>query len=145
MTARTRVDYIAIEEEALLKFQFALIDAMNDAGLTKAQLAKALGVSKARVSQLLDSEANPTLKVIARAMHFLNREVEYVDISAQEDGEERPHVVDQIDVSTKHEGIASYLSLIHDSEPVWDVHEEHVQKPANEQRLWAFHNEAQAA
>jgi hypothetical protein len=64
MTAQKRIDHIAIEEDAVLKFQFALIDAMKDAGMTKADLAKALGVSRARVSQLLDSEANPTLKVM---------------------------------------------------------------------------------
>lgn len=77
MAMKKRFDPIEVEEDALLNFQFSLIDAMAEAGMTKADLAKALGVSRSRVSQMLVSEANPTIKVIARAMAVLGRTVQY--------------------------------------------------------------------
>lgn len=63
---------IAVEENALMDFQFAVIDALNRKGLTQNDLAEMSGVSKARISQLLSSEANPTLKVVARTLDSLD-------------------------------------------------------------------------
>lgn len=60
---------INAEEDALIDFQFAMIDAMRETGMTKAELAEILGVSRARVSQLFSAGANPTLKLAARALH----------------------------------------------------------------------------
>lgn len=77
MNVIEKLDLIEVEEDALLKFQFALIDAMNEANMNKADLAKALGVTPARVSQLLASEANPTIKVVARVMALIGRDVAY--------------------------------------------------------------------
>lgn len=61
-------EQVYAEEDALIDFQFALIDAMRERGMTKAELAVTLGVSRARVSQLFSSSANPTLKLAARAL-----------------------------------------------------------------------------
>ncbi|MBN9335790.1 helix-turn-helix transcriptional regulator [Devosia sp.] len=138
MTAKNRVDYIAIEEDAVLKFQFALIDAMNEAGLTKAELAKALGVSRARVSQLLDSEANPTLKVMARALHFLGYIAEYGAI-------ERIAEAKKKQVEAKDKKLKSFLSVVQESEPAWAIREERPRVAANEDRLWNYVHAAQAA
>lgn len=62
-------DQVNAEEDALIDFQFALIDAMRECDMSKAELAAALGVTRARVSQLLSPEANPTIKLAARALH----------------------------------------------------------------------------
>ncbi len=70
-------DFISAEENALMDFQFALIDAMNEQGMTKAELAETLGVTRARVSQLLSSEANPTIKLVGRALAAVGLKAEY--------------------------------------------------------------------
>lgn len=69
---------IAIEENALMNFQFTLIDAMKAHGITKSALAECLGVTRARVSQLLSSDANPTVKLMARALAVFDLEADYV-------------------------------------------------------------------
>lgn len=130
MGTKNRVDYIAVEEDAVLKFQFALIDAMNEAGLTKADLAKALGVSKARVSQMLDSEANPTLKVIARAMVLLDYEMEYCSLKAKR-------------AASRHKnnhvgGLTGLRAIIQDLEPAWAIREERPKAAANQDRYWDY-------
>ncbi len=66
------------EEDALIDFQFALIDAMRERGITKADLATTLGVSRARISQLFSSSANPTLKLAGRALNALGLKSAYV-------------------------------------------------------------------
>ncbi|WP_292075756.1 helix-turn-helix transcriptional regulator [Mesorhizobium sp.] len=69
---------IQAEERALTDFQFAIIDAMNERGVSQSDLANMLGVSRARVSQLLSPEANPTLKLVGRALKALDMRAEYV-------------------------------------------------------------------
>lgn len=75
---------IEAEEAALTDFQFAIIDAMNEGGISQAELAKRLGVSRARITQLLSSEANPTLKLVGRALAALSLRSEY--LPAQKSG-----------------------------------------------------------
>ncbi|ASY58481.1 hypothetical protein SS05631_c35670 [Sinorhizobium sp. CCBAU 05631] len=67
-----------------MDFQFALIDAMRERGMTKAELAEALGVTRARVSQLFSSEANPTIKLAARALHAVGLKNEYCPVRTAE-------------------------------------------------------------
>ncbi|NTE81585.1 helix-turn-helix transcriptional regulator [Agrobacterium tumefaciens] len=69
---------VIIAEDALMDFQFAVIDAMREKKISKAELADKLGISRARVSQMLSSEANPTLKVVGRALAALDLEAKYV-------------------------------------------------------------------
>lgn len=71
---------IEAEENALTDFQFAIIDAMNESGISKSELAKRMGVSRARITQLLSSDANPTLKLVGRALAALNLRSEYLSI-----------------------------------------------------------------
>lgn len=82
-TARplTKEEVIAAED-ALMDFQFAVIDAMNAKGISNSQFAELLGVSRARVSQMLSSDANPTIKLVGRALAVLGLETKYVDASA---------------------------------------------------------------
>jgi transcriptional regulator with XRE-family HTH domain len=70
---------VRTEENALIDLQFALIDAMKVNKITKADLARMLGVTPARVSQLLSAEANPTLKLASRALDAVGRRAEYVE------------------------------------------------------------------
>lgn len=77
---------IEAEERALTDFQFAIIDSMNEQGVSQADLAKLLGVSPARVSQLLSPEANPTLKLVGRALKALNMRADYVGAAKQVEG-----------------------------------------------------------
>lgn len=74
---RRGIDFIAAEEDALMDFQFAILDELEARGWTQAKLADELGVSRARVSQMLSSEANPTLKLVGRALAVLNLKTEY--------------------------------------------------------------------
>lgn len=78
-------EQIHAEEDALIDFQFALIDAMNERGMTKAELAKVLGVSRARVSQMFSSSANPTLKLAARALFAVGMKHQYCNTAASVD------------------------------------------------------------
>src|SRR5688500_10983979 len=80
-------EQIHAEEDALMDFQFALIDAMRERGMTKAELAKALGVSRARVSQLFSSEANPTLKLAARALHAVGMKSSFCSLTPSSEAE----------------------------------------------------------
>ncbi len=68
MTVRNMIE---AEEDALMDFQFAIIDALRTQGLSKAEFAEILGVSRSRVSQMLNSTANPTLKLVGRALAVL--------------------------------------------------------------------------
>lgn len=65
---------IEAEEDAVLDIQFSILDLLRKQGLSKEELAKRLGVSKARVSQLFAAGANPTVKQIARIYDALDRQ-----------------------------------------------------------------------
>lgn len=57
---------VIIAEETLLNFQEAVILAMNEKNITQSELADQLGISRGRMSQILSSDANPTLKLVGR-------------------------------------------------------------------------------
>jgi transcriptional regulator with XRE-family HTH domain len=63
------------EEYLLATVAFVLADAMERSGLTQYQLAERLGVSEARVSQLLNAVGNPTVRTLARVADALNCKV----------------------------------------------------------------------
>lgn len=63
---------IEAQEDAVIDFQFALIDLLKHLGITREQLAERLGVTKSRVSQLFGDNANPTLKQVARVLDALD-------------------------------------------------------------------------
>lgn len=70
------IDFVEAEEDLLIDFQFLLQDVLNSKGLSKTELAKRAGISKARLSQILGAEANPNLKTFARLFHALGVKVE---------------------------------------------------------------------
>jgi transcriptional regulator with XRE-family HTH domain len=87
--AKTRErELTRIEEDTLIDFQFAVIDALNEQGISKTEFADLLGVSKARVSQMLSSNANPTIKAVARVCQLLNL---HLSIKTQSDNVGKEH------------------------------------------------------
>ncbi|WP_018690042.1 helix-turn-helix domain-containing protein [Ahrensia kielensis] len=72
-------ELIEFEEDTLIDFQFAVMDALNQADMSQKDLSDLLGVSKARVSQILSSTANPSIKLVARICGLLNIKPEFVE------------------------------------------------------------------
>lgn len=62
---------IEAEENLLIDYQFLLQELMSAKGISRNELADAVGITKARLSQILGSEANPTVKTMARLIHAL--------------------------------------------------------------------------
>src|SRR4051812_22518986 len=65
------LEAIEAEENLLIDAQFMIQGVMNRKGLTRAEVARKAGLSKARLSQLMGPAANPTLKTIARVLHAM--------------------------------------------------------------------------
>jgi transcriptional regulator with XRE-family HTH domain len=66
---------IEAEETLLIDFHFQIQEMMSDKGISRTELAEKAGISKARLSQILSNEANPTLKSMARLFHALGERV----------------------------------------------------------------------
>jgi transcriptional regulator with XRE-family HTH domain len=66
------------EENLLIDFQFLVQELMVAKGITRAQLSEKTGISVARLSQIMSSQANPTVKTMARVLHALG---EAMDLS----------------------------------------------------------------
>lgn len=64
--APAAIAMIMAEENLVIDAQFLIQDLLDQQNLTRADLAKLTGVSRARLSQLMSSEANPTLRTLAR-------------------------------------------------------------------------------
>jgi transcriptional regulator with XRE-family HTH domain len=62
------------QERAIYEATELLEDVMRETGVTRTELAKRLGKSKGWVTQLLDGEANKTIRTIADAFAVLGRE-----------------------------------------------------------------------
>lgn len=62
---------VEAEENFLIDFQLLVQDLLNKKGLSRSDLAKAAGLSKARLSQILRADANPTMKTCARLLSAL--------------------------------------------------------------------------
>lgn len=66
---------IEAEEDFVIDAQFLIQELMNEHGLSRADLAKKLGVSKARLTQMMKPDANPTMRSVARVAHALGEKV----------------------------------------------------------------------
>jgi transcriptional regulator with XRE-family HTH domain len=65
------------EEALVVDVQVLLLNWMEEKGISRAELAKRMGVSRARVTQLLSDECkNLTIRSLARAAHALGETVE---------------------------------------------------------------------
>jgi len=66
---------IEAEENLLIDFHFLLQELMAEKGISQSELAEMAGLSKPRLTQILSSEANPTIKSIARLFYALKEQV----------------------------------------------------------------------
>jgi transcriptional regulator with XRE-family HTH domain len=73
----------ALTERAIDSFRAVLKEAMKEKGLRQSEMAEGLGVSKARVSQIL-SGRNVTLRTMVRTLSLVDRRLV---IGAEEEGE----------------------------------------------------------
>lgn len=62
---------IEAEEDFVIDAQFLIQELLEERKMTRAELARRVGISKARLTQLLRSDANPTLRTIARVLFAL--------------------------------------------------------------------------
>lgn len=65
------------EENLLLDAQFFIEQVMRSKQIDRTRLAAAMGVSKARLSQLLGPDANPTVKSLGRVFAALGEKVTF--------------------------------------------------------------------
>ncbi len=63
---------IAAEENLVIDVQFLIQGIMNEKGITRAELAQRMGISKARLTQIMRPEANPTFRTVARLIYALD-------------------------------------------------------------------------
>lgn len=117
-------DEIRTEENALMDFQFAIIDELRARDLSKSDFAKMLGVSRARVSQMLSSEANPTIKLVGRAAAVLGLSVEYKTKPAEQE-QGAPGASAEADLDSIFEWITANVATANRVEPA-----------TNEAHLW---------
>jgi transcriptional regulator with XRE-family HTH domain len=66
---------IEAQEDLVIDAQFLLHDLMVEQGVTRAELARRVGISKARLSQVFSPKANPTLRSLAELFHELGQTV----------------------------------------------------------------------
>lgn len=59
------------EETAMAQTALAVADLLTSANMTQRGLAERVGVSEARISQILRADSNPTVRTIARIGHVL--------------------------------------------------------------------------
>lgn len=75
--ADNAVELIFAEEALVVDVQILLNDMMEDRGMSRADLARAMGVTRARVTQMLSDDCkNLTVRLLARAAHALGDKVE---------------------------------------------------------------------
>lgn len=64
-----------VDEFAIATVALAIAEAIKNAGISQRELSERLGVTEARVSQILNATGNPTIKSLARLADVLGREL----------------------------------------------------------------------
>ena len=67
---------IEAEEDFVIDAQFLIQELLNQQGMSRAELARRIGVSKARLTQMLRPDANPTLRTVARVFQALGHKAQ---------------------------------------------------------------------
>lgn len=74
---KTREDsFLVAEESAALDVEYLLDRMLREENISQRELAERLGVSEARVSQLISADTNPTVKTLARIANALGRKLD---------------------------------------------------------------------
>jgi transcriptional regulator with XRE-family HTH domain len=71
---------VEAKENLLIDYQFLLQERMQQKGISQTELAQRAGISKARLSQILSDEANPTVKTFAELFHVLGERVHVTSV-----------------------------------------------------------------
>ena len=86
MSKHENFDERQIEErlDLVLDVQFFIQRLLNEGNISRTELATRMGISKARLSQIMKAEANPTLYTLADVFYALGEKVriERVDAAA---------------------------------------------------------------
>ncbi len=78
MAKNKKFDVMLVEDRAVAHVQAMAIRLMAERGMKKQELAKAMGVSPARVSQMFAAEpSNLTIKTAAHLFHLLGDELKF--------------------------------------------------------------------
>jgi transcriptional regulator with XRE-family HTH domain len=79
MTAKKEILFdpkvVEAEENLLIDYQFLLQERMSQKGISQSALSELAGISKARLSQILSDDANPTVKTFAGLFYALGERV----------------------------------------------------------------------
>lgn len=87
---RTERSRTAVEERFVVEVQSYLQELMDLRGMNRSQLADAMGVSRARITQIFSDECtNLTVRLLARAAHALGEEPEISSHATQRRRDER--------------------------------------------------------
>ena len=88
MMAKRKIPFdpriIEAEGNLLIDYQFLLQERMSQKGISQSDLAERAGISKARLSQIISDDANPTLKTFAGLFHALGERVHVSSVPAGE-------------------------------------------------------------
>jgi transcriptional regulator with XRE-family HTH domain len=64
-----------VEELAVASIALAMAEAIHNSGMSQREIAERLGITEARISQILGATGNPTIKTLARLADVLGREL----------------------------------------------------------------------
>ena len=75
------------QERAILEMTELILERMQEAGVSRSQLAERLGKSKSFISQILDGSANMTLRTVSDLFSALGRRIRFSveDVSESSD------------------------------------------------------------
>ncbi len=79
------------EDNLLIDYQFLLQERMSQKGISQSVLADCAGISRARLSQILSDDANPTVKTFADLFYALGERVYVSSVPLLEAAETQTH------------------------------------------------------
>lgn len=90
---------IEAEENLVIDVQYLIQEILDEKGMTRSDLAKATGLSKARLSQLFRSEANPTLRNVARILASIDERVEFCRVQKGASAASKSEWTEELDLT----------------------------------------------
>lgn len=76
-TINNPIDVEVLEESALAMAQATIQNAINEAQISKADMARAMQISRSGITRMLSGSHNLTIKTMARALAGCGREVRF--------------------------------------------------------------------
>ena len=112
--ANSPIDVEVLEESALAMAQSTIQKALNDARITKADVARGMLIGRSGVSRILSGNHNLTIKTMARALAVCGREVRFETVpiqwnwvSAQPSKDTLPANVGSLTFHSKFDGLVA--------------------------------------